>query len=376
MSIDRLDRYILNQLLGPFGFFALVFTGIIWLTQALGLVDRVIVNNQSALVFLEFSTLILPRVMASVLAIAAFGAAIFATNRLYAESELVVVMASGRSHLRLTVPFLLFGVIAMAISYALTLYLVPISAGRLADRMYGIRNDVTNSLIGEGEFVHPSSNVTIYVKDTSRNGEMVGIFLHDQRDPDNAVTYTARKALLLSEGDMSRLIMFDGIAQSSSPTNDTLSTVKFVQFAYDLSDIASERVARQKPPSEYQVSDLLSPSPAMLNSKRYRIGDYVAEAHNQISSPILALVFPVLAMASTLSGQHRRNGNALRIAMAVALAAAIQLAAVLAKSYVSERPEHFIVSYLPAIAAMLAAAILITRSSAVRLPSLWRKLRT
>ncbi len=375
MTIDRLDRYILTQLLGPFGFFALVFTGIIWLTQALGLVDRVIVNNQSALVFLEFSTLILPRVMASVLPIAAFGAAIYATNRLYAESELVVVMAAGRSYLRLTVPFLLFGFIAMAISYALTLYLVPVSGGRLADRMYGIRNDVTNSLIGEGEFVHPSSDVTIYVKDTSRNGEMIGIFLHDQRDADNAVTYTARKALLLREGETSRLIMFDGIAQSSSQTSDTLSTVKFVQFAYDLSDIAAERAARQKPPSEYRVSDLLSPSPDMLASQKFRIGDYVAEAHNQISAPILALVFPVLAMISTLSGSHRRNGNALRTAVAVTVAAIIQLGAVLAKSYVSERPEQFIISYIPAIVATGVAAILISRSSAVRLPKPWRKLR-
>ena len=32
--MNRLDRYILRQLAGAFGFFVLVFTGVVWLTPA------------------------------------------------------------------------------------------------------------------------------------------------------------------------------------------------------------------------------------------------------------------------------------------------------------------------------------------------------
>lgn len=52
--MTRLDRYILGQLVGALGFFLLVFTGVIWLTQAVRLIDTVIASGQSAMVFLTF----------------------------------------------------------------------------------------------------------------------------------------------------------------------------------------------------------------------------------------------------------------------------------------------------------------------------------
>ena len=46
--MTRLDRYILQQLVAAFGFFVLVFTGVIWLTQAVRLIDTVVASGQSA----------------------------------------------------------------------------------------------------------------------------------------------------------------------------------------------------------------------------------------------------------------------------------------------------------------------------------------
>ncbi len=40
--MTRLDRYILQQLVAAVGFFVLVFTGVIWLTQAVRLIDVVV----------------------------------------------------------------------------------------------------------------------------------------------------------------------------------------------------------------------------------------------------------------------------------------------------------------------------------------------
>ena len=39
--VRKLDRYIFRQVLGPFLFFVLVFTGVIWLTQSLRVIDTV-----------------------------------------------------------------------------------------------------------------------------------------------------------------------------------------------------------------------------------------------------------------------------------------------------------------------------------------------
>ena len=100
-------------MVGPFLFFMVIFGGILWLNQALRIVDVVINNGQSGAVFAELSFYLLPKVLETVVPVAAFGAAIFLTNRLYSEAELVVFMGVGHGPANTTAPFFAFGVVCV-----------------------------------------------------------------------------------------------------------------------------------------------------------------------------------------------------------------------------------------------------------------------
>ena len=69
--MSRFDRYLLSQLVALFGFFALILVAVYWVNRAVGLFDRLLGDGHSALVFLEFSLLMLPNVIRLVLPIAA-----------------------------------------------------------------------------------------------------------------------------------------------------------------------------------------------------------------------------------------------------------------------------------------------------------------
>ncbi|MCB2138640.1 MAG: LptF/LptG family permease, partial [Rhodobacteraceae bacterium] len=99
--MSRFDRYMLSQLMMLFGFFALVLVAVYWVNRAVQLFDRLIADGQSAWTFLEFTALTLPYVIRIVLPIAAFIAAVYATNRMAGESELVVMRATGFSPFRM-----------------------------------------------------------------------------------------------------------------------------------------------------------------------------------------------------------------------------------------------------------------------------------
>ncbi|HBQ48692.1 MAG TPA: LPS export ABC transporter permease LptF, partial [Hyphomonas atlantica] len=109
--MPRFDRYVLSQLMVLFGFFALVLVSVYWVNRAVSLFDELIADGQSAGVFLEFTALSLPNVIRLVLPIAAFIAAVYVTNRLTSESELVVVQSSGFSPFRLARPVAMFGLL-------------------------------------------------------------------------------------------------------------------------------------------------------------------------------------------------------------------------------------------------------------------------
>ena len=132
--MQRFDRYMLSQLMVVFGFFALVLVMVYWVNASVSLFDELITDGHSARIFLEFSLLSLPGVIALVLPMAAFGAAVYVTNRMSNESEMTVLQAGGLSPWRLGRPVLVFGLLIALMMSVLTHALVPASVAQLRER--------------------------------------------------------------------------------------------------------------------------------------------------------------------------------------------------------------------------------------------------
>ena len=328
----RLDRYIFRQILGPFLFFVIVFTGVIWLTQSLRIIDTVVNNGQSAMVFLEFTVLLLPLVLAIVLPIALFAAILYAVNRLFTDSEIVVMLAAGLSGTSILRPVAAFSMLVMVVVYALTLYLMPTAQSEMRDRISEIRGDVIAAFIREGEFISPAQGVTVYLRATGDAGEMFGLFVQDERDPENRVTYTAKRALLLRDDESTRLVMFDGVAQTQGkdPTTGSLSVLRFEQLAYDLTEFQQGSGPRARKPSEMYVPELFEIDETTMG--RRPISEYRAEAFEALSAPLYVLALPLLAVAFVISAGFRRQGFAGRIVLAVVAAVALRLCGLALKS--------------------------------------------
>jgi lipopolysaccharide export system permease protein len=357
--VTRLDRYILRQLAGAFGFFVLVFTGVVWLTQAVRLIDTVIASGQSARVFLEFSALVLPQVLVIVLPLSGMGAALYALNKLYTDSELIVMMTSGLGPAGLLRPTAIFGAAIAALLALVMIVILPVAGRTLAERSQAIRSDLANALIVERQFLHPLSGLTLFISDTSRAGEMAGVFLNDQRDPARIVTYSAERALLLREGDEARLVMLDGIALTPDSTGLNLNSVSFDQFVFDLSELVKAEMTRVPRPSEYAVTDLLSPDAEMLASGKYTPGDFVSEGHYKLTMPLLAMLYPMIALVTLLAGGYRRSGFGRRVIVAIAVAATIQVMLFLLRERVQANPGTWPLMYLPQVLGLTYVAALL-----------------
>lgn len=360
----KVDRYIFRQILGPFLFFVLVFTGVIWLTQSLRVIDTVVNNGQSARVFLEFTALLLPMVLSIVLPVALFAAVLYAVNRLFSDSEIVVMLAAGLSGTSLLRAVVTFSLLVMLLTYAITLYLMPTAQREMRDRIFQIRGDVAAALLREGEFLEPVQGVTIYLREAGKAGEMFGVFVHDERDPEQTITYTAERAVLVRDEAKTRLVMFDGVAQSAEPgVIDNLSILRFDQLAYDLTRLGGSSRSRARKPSEMYVERLLTITEE--EGKPRPLGDYRAEGHEALSSPLYVLALPMLAVAFVLSAGFRRQGFSGRIAMAAIAGLALRLVGLAAKSAVSGAAFLWPVMYLPPILGILIAIALL---SGLRLP--------
>lgn len=357
--MTRLDRYILGQMVGPFVFFLLVFTGVIWLSQSLRVIDTVVNNGQSAMVFLEFTLLLLPTVLSIVLPLAAFAATLYAVNRLFTDSEIVVMMAAGQSGAALLRPVALFASAVLVLLFAVTLYLMPTSKGAMQDRLSEVRGDVAAAFLREGEFVSPVARVTIYLRRMGRPGEMLGVFVHDERDRGQTVTYTAERAVIVAADAGPQLVMFDGIAQSKRTGPEAeLSVLRFERLSYDLGQLGGGGGERTRKPSERFLPELLGASGEALG--RYSLGDFRSEAHEALSAPLYALALPLLGAALVVGFGFRRQGFFGRIVLAAVAALGLRLLGLAAKSATNAEAALWPAMYLPPLVAILLAVWLMS----------------
>ncbi|MGB0498180.1 MAG: LptF/LptG family permease [Rubricella sp.] len=330
--MSRLDRYVLVQLAGPMGFFTLVSVGLVWLTQSMRVVDIIVANNQSGMVFLELSGLLLPSVVAATLPIAALAATLFTLNRLWSESELVVMLATGRSELSLLRPIAFFGGITLVAAFVLGTTLAPMATSQLRERTAELRAELTNSILQSGRFVSPIRGVTVFVRDATRSGEMADIFVHDTRTEGVTLTHTAERARLIRIGDEAQIVMVRGATQRLDLETGNLSLLEFDRFAYDLGLVVRSTEGRRVRANELSAFTLIDPPDALWEGDPVRRGTLVAEGHDQISGPLYALAMPLVAAAVMLGGGFRRRGLGPRIAFAIGCAVGLRVLGVSAKS--------------------------------------------
>ncbi|WP_421703682.1 LPS export ABC transporter permease LptF [Aliiroseovarius sp.] len=304
----RFDRYLLSQLTVLFGFFALVLVLIYWVNRAVRLFDQLVANGESILVFLEFTALTLPSMIAAVVPFAALAAAIFVTNRLSSESELVVAEAAGYSPFRLARPVLAFGLIAGLFVALLTHVLVPTSQKRLAERQAEIAQNITARFLAQGSFEHPADGITLYIREITPEGELRDLFLTDTREAARHVTYTAQRALVVRAEAGPKLVMFDGLAQILSTRDGGLSTTTFDDFTYDLGALIQQGMIPAITLRTLSTVELLTAPEALqrvLNTPR---AAFLAEGHERTGRAVMTLVAALVGFSVLMLGSFSRFG--------------------------------------------------------------------
>lgn len=302
-----------------FGFFSLVLVMVYWVNRAVILFDQIIANGHSAGTFFVFTALSLPSVILIVLPMGAIVAVLYVGNRLNSESELVVVQATGYSPWRLIRAVAYFGAIVALLLSILAHVLVPFAARELAVRQVDLQNNITASLLNEGNFLHPADGVTFYVRDISPNGELLDMFLSDARSDSQRTNYTARRAFLVRTESGGALVMIDGMAQTLNLTDNTLSTTAFSDFTYDIGALLDQAGATGIPLRGLGTLDLLAPSPEILATYNRSPAQLQQLGHERISQALLAIVAVMLGFATLLTGRFSRFGMWPQIAQAVVL---------------------------------------------------------
>lgn len=342
-----------------FGFFALILVSIYWINQAVRLFDRLVGDGQSAMVFVEFTLLTLPNVIRLVLPMAAFAGAIYVTNRLSSESELVVMQATGFSPWRLARPVLIYGGIVALMMSALTHFLVPLSLEEMKKREAELSRNVTSKLLTEGTFLHPATGITFYIREITPQGALRDIYLSDRRNADRVMTYTANEAYLVNDENGTRLVMLDGLSQNYTREGARLFTTHFANFTYDISALLGPPRTHMREARHVSTWDLLRNPEAVSEETRQSLGRIADEAHGRFNQALMGTAAALIGFSTLLVGGFSRFGVWRQIVAALVLLVIVKMVEGLVTDPVRSDPALWPLVYLPSVVGMAMAAALL-----------------
>ncbi|UWR27865.1 LPS export ABC transporter permease LptF [Sulfitobacter sp. S223] len=359
----KFDRYMLSQLLVLFGFFALVLVAIFWINRAVVLFDRLIGDGQNAIVFLEFTALGLPSLIATVLPIATFAAAVYVTNRMTSDSELTVLQATGSSPWRLARPVLVFGLcIAIALT-VLSHFLVPMAQAQLKEREQEIAQNVTARLLTEGTFLHPTRHLTFYTRVIDTDGVLRDVFISDRRNPDQGIIYTAAEAYLLRNDEGTTLIMVDGLAQRLEQDGQLLATAKFADFSFDISSLVRSEAIETLNIRNTTTPALLANRDSIITQSDSSAGELAEELHSRIAGPLFCIIAALVGFSTLLIGGFSRFGVWREIVLSFGLLILLDGTRGTLAGQVTDNAALWPVLYLPTIVGAIIISAMLWHAS-------------
>ncbi len=368
--MSSLDRYVLRQSLAMMLFVTAALSAAVWLAQSLRLVDLIVNRGLSIELFLFLALLILPRFLDIVLPIGAFIAVLFVFNRLTADSELVVMRAAGLGPFALARPVFILAGIAFVVLMSLSAYFLPASNRAFKDLQFEIRNRFVSALLQEGTFTTISNKLTIYIAGRDESGQVTGLLINDDRDPQQPVTILAERGAFADDAHGSRIVMVNGSRQRYDRATGKLSVLTFDRYTLDLNMLRDAPGVRFRDAQERFLGDLFWPPPGLDAATRK---SFVIEGQERLIVPLSVFSFVMIPLACLLPGEINRRGQLRRVLLAVGLAFVFQAFDLgvrnLASRDVGMLPVMYLIDLLP-----LALGTAILLFGGIKL-DLWRLAR-
>jgi lipopolysaccharide export system permease protein len=217
-----------------------------------------------------------------------------------------------------------------------------------------------------GRFTTIERGLTFHVRERGQNGVLLGIFVHDGREPANTVTYLADRGRIISLPNGLFLVLEQGSLLRGSGRGSNM--VEFERYAFDLSQFTQSGSAAHYRPSDRPLSELISPAPEdplyKQDPSRFRV-----ELHKRLSAPLYPIAAFVIAFAFLGAPCTTRQSRGLAIAGAIAAFAAVELAGFGASGFAARSVLAEPLPYLVPLAAIVLGLLSIAGYIEARVPA-------
>lgn len=316
MGMTIIDKYFSRQLRMVFLMLLAVLTGLAWMVQIMSMMKFLLNYGVNIGSFIGLTSLMIPFIVSIIIPFVTFITIIFVYNKLIADNEVSVMVASGLSPAQIARPALRFAAILTALQLILNIFIVPASQTEFYKMQWNLRYGLAHLRLKEAAFTELSSGLVVYVDKVSGH-DLSHVMLSDMRDPRSEMTIFAEKGKLVATTRGLSIVMTNG---SINGSGDATVSGSFDMFDMDLN------VAEQGEMSSYRVrsvSTLALVRDVFDSPSAKRHQSVLTELATRFLDPIMNLILAALCLAILLRSSLLRRRTSFAPVMAVAAMAVV-----------------------------------------------------
>ena len=366
--MGSISRYIFRTTFGAFLVVLVSLTAVIWVTQALRDIDIMTSQGQTILVFVGITGLIIPLLILVIAPIALLIAVAHTLNKLSTDSEIIVMNAAGMSPWLLFRAFMNVAIVVSLIVASISAYFAPKGLRMLRDWLTEVRANVVSTIVQPGRFTSIENRGTIHIRERRSNGQLLGIFLDDQRNPKERLTVLSELGELLDNDKGTFLVLQKGVVQRHEVGQRDPAMVVFERYAFDLSQFAGGPQSVKYSIRERYLWQLMFPDP---KDQFYveQPGQFRAELHDRVIAPFYPLAFVVIAFAYLGAPRTTRQSRSLSMLGAIAGVGLLRLTGFVSTVFGSTVPWMLWLQYIALVAAFAGGYLVIRRGLILEPPA-------
>ena len=366
--MGSIGRYIFRTTLGAFLVICASVTALMWITQALRDIDLMTNQGQSIFVFIGITGLIIPLLVQIIAPIALMIAVAHVLNKLGNDSELIVMNAAGMPPWVLFRPFLAVAIVVSLLVAAISTYVSPWGLRQLRLWANEVREDLVTNIVQPGRFTKLEANLTLHIRERRPNGQLLGIFIDDQRDPKERATILAEQGDIVKNDRGLFLVLENGSVQRHQTGQRDPALVLFDSYGFDLSSISSGTQNVRYSTRERYLWELFDPT---WTDKQFadQPAQVRAELHDRITAPLYPLAFVVMTYAYLGAPRTTRQGRTMSLMGAIGVVAALRGLGFVGMIAGVNAPFALVLPYLALIATFVLGYFAISRAIIIEPPA-------
>jgi lipopolysaccharide export system permease protein len=360
--------YIFRTTFGAFLVICASVTALMWITQALRDIDLMTNQGQSIFVFIGITGLIVPLLILIIAPIALMIAVAHVLNKLGNDSELIVMNAAGMPPWVLFRPFLAVGIVVSLLVAAISIYVSPWGLRELRRWATEVRADLVSNIVQPGRFTKLEDKLTLHIRERRPNGQLLGIFIDDQRNPKE------RASILAEHGDIVKsdrglfLVLESGTIQRHETGQRDPTIVLFNSYGFDLSWLSNSNQSLKYSVRERYLWELYDPT---LTDKSFvdEPDQIRAEFHDRITAPLYPLAFVIMTYAYLGAPRTTRQSRTMSLMGAIGVVAALRGLGFVGMIAGVHTPIALLLPYLALAATFVLGYLAISRGVIIEPPA-------